>query len=164
LLPWLALAVVASLGFAAWQLRNVRLLSVQSGSMSPVVQKGDAVVVERGNLQSLQPGEIISYHSPVDQRVIITHRIIAIREEQGVIITQGDRLPQADPQIASQLVIGRAVSSVAGLGLILDWLHSAWGLALAVYAPAAVIVVLEFRRLFRYFAGSEYHLTGRAYS
>lgn len=156
----LLLAVLALLG---WHFRDVRLLSVQSGSMAPLMQRGDAVVVRGKDAGHLRLGEIISYRSPLDSSMVVTHRIVGLRPAAHVIITQGDRLPVPDPQISEKLVVGRAVSTVPYAGLVLDWLHSPYGLALAVYSPAAIVAYVELKRLARHFAQGRYRRAGRAY-
>jgi signal peptidase I len=149
------------LAIVGWQFRDVRFLSVQSGSMAPLIQRGDAVVVRAKGAGQLQVGEIISYRSPLDTSVVVTHRIVSMHPVAHTLVTQGDQLPEPDPQINASLVVGHAVSTVPYAGLALDWLHSPYGLALAVYSPAAIIVYIELKRLAHYFARARYQRVGR---
>lgn len=133
------------------------MLSVQSGSMSPSIQKGDAVVVEPAT--NIRPGDIVSYRSPLDERITITHRVQAVDTARGLIVTKGDNLNIADKPFNDQLIVGRVRQRVAYAGLAIDALHSRIGLVVAAYIPATCVIVIELRKLTAYFRPT-YRLNG----
>jgi signal peptidase I len=137
---------------------GVRVLSVQSGSMVPVFSKGDAVVARQVPLGVLRPGEVISYKSPNDPSVTISHRLITIDTKSGLLTTKGDSLPTSDPPIPASAVIGRVGYVVPGFGYILDWLHTPLGLLAVLYLPAVGMIVMEVRRLSRSWQSNVYRL------
>jgi signal peptidase I len=135
-----------------WRTPDVQLLSVQSGSMQPLIRKGDAVITEPVQATVvIHAGDIISYHSPADARVIIIHRVQSISSRTGLIITKGDNAPRADEPFAPDMVVGRVRQRIAYVGYGIDLLHSMAGLVLIIYLPALFAVGLELRRLTAYF-------------
>jgi signal peptidase len=123
------------------------LLSVQTGSMEPILRPGDAVVVERTSPRRLRVGDIISYRSPRSQRLVITHRLINVDPASHRLITRGDALEAPDPSFPSRLVVGKVVAVVPSLGLVLDNLRRPLGLAITLYVPAMAVIVSEVKRL-----------------
>ena len=134
-----------------------RVLSVQTGSMRPSIQPGDGLIVWRQPTAKLLVGQIISYRSSVDPRVIISHRIVAIGKN-GSLTTKGDALSRADPPVAQSAIMGRARAIAPNLGKGLNRLRSPIGLGVTIYLPAILIIVSQIRRLSRTFAGTGYSL------
>lgn len=141
-------------------LRGAKLLSVQTESMEPVFSPGDAVWVEKLALQHLSPGDIISYRSPQDDRIIVSHRLAMVDYEKGKFITKGDNAALNDLPLDPGLVIGRVKHVIPGAGSLLDWLRSPEGIFLAVYTPALLIILGEFKRLAARLRHTNYHLHG----
>jgi len=117
--------------------------------MTPAFAAGDAVVVHKANVSELRVGEIVSYHSPADPRVVVSHRLVSIDYITGRLITKGDHNDLQDIPFPSNQVIGQVVGIVPHFGRVLDWLHEPAGLIVLIYTPAAFILVSEARRLSR---------------
>jgi signal peptidase I len=126
-----------------------RTLSVQTNSMVPTFSAGDAVITQKVTLQNLRVGDVISYKSPADNKVIVSHRLIDIDYQTGKLVTKGDALELRDFSIPSRLVRGRVYLVMPGIGSFLDWLHKPTGLIVAVYIPAALVLMHELRRYIR---------------
>jgi signal peptidase I len=135
-----------------------QLLSVQSDSMVPTFEKGDLLAVEPMATAKIPLGAVVSYHSPADGQVIISHRLVA--RSGGQLITAGDALGSRDPPFTQSLLVGRAVAVVPGAGRLIDALRNQLGLTLWVYLPAAVICLSEIRRLYINIARPNYRLAG----
>ncbi len=150
--------VLSSLaGVVLWRQRQVQLLSVQTGSMAPALQPGDAVVVRQVQAADLKPGDIVSFRSPADPGVVITHRIVKTDSAVGDIITQGDSNNAADRPLEPAQVLGRVERSIPNAGYLIDFIHSRAGLVLGVYLPAAFLVGGELRRLTVYYRPAYRH-------
>ena len=117
-----------------------RLLTVQSSSMQPVLKRGDAVIILRVRDNQLNIGDIVSYHSANNPRVLVSHRIVSIDIAHATLRTKGDALQSIDPAVRMTAVVGEARAVAPGLGSVLIWLRSPIGLALAVYAPATAAI------------------------
>lgn len=152
--------VLSSLaGVALWRQQEVRLLSVQTGSMAPALRPGDAVAVRQVETADLKPGDVISFRSPADPGVVITHRIVRVGSADGIItiITKGDSNASADQPLKPSLVIGRVERSLPNAGYLIDFIHSPAGLIAGVYLPAAFLVFGELRRLTAYYRPAYRH-------
>jgi hypothetical protein len=113
--------------------------------MVPTFRPHDALVVVKD--LHFRPGEIVSYRSPRNPNLVITHRLIKIDPRTGWLTTQGDAYQRPDPSFPPNLVQGRATLLLPQLGLILDELHKPLGLAVAIYAPALIVLAGEARHL-----------------
>lgn len=119
-----------------------------TGSMSPMINPGDVVVSVPTNVTDLKVGDVITYHIPVEDQRVETHRIIEItRIPEGAtsIRTKGDANNGADPWTAT-LAEDQAYTTAAvipHLGEAIRALRSpVVGKVLLNGAPAALVVVL----------------------
>lgn len=103
---------------------------VSSGSMIPVLNVGDILIVKDGNtFNSLKVGDIIVFNRPQGGDRVIVHRIIEISDRFGekVIVTKGDAndgiIPGTDFPIREKDYIGTVAYTVPKVGLILKYLN-----------------------------------------
>lgn len=97
-----------------------------SGSMSPEIEVGDVVLIQRMHPTEIELGDIVIYNAG---NVRITHRVIEIKEDARglpLFITQGDAnaRPDSSPVEAEQ-VLGKVINIVPRIGRITIWLRSA---------------------------------------
>lgn len=123
------------------------VMSVLSGSMSPVIQTGDMIVdraVTPAQAANLEVGTIISFKviGQQGQTLIFTHRIVGIvRNTDGTVAeykTKGDAnqgLDQANGWPSPQAVVGVYDFRIPRGGYILGDLHKPVVLALLFAAP-----------------------------
>ena len=129
-----------------WQLGG-RVLSVESGSMTPIFKAGDALLVQRVSAEQLRVGDVAVYRSPRNGRQVLSHRVIAIDYTRQRLHTKGDALPAPDDWIGFGLVGSKAWAVAPHLGQVLSWLRQPWGLVVVLYIPACLVLGLELRRL-----------------
>lgn len=103
---------------------------VSSGSMIPVLNVGDILIVKDGNtFNSLKVGDIIVFDRPQGGDRVIVHRIIEISDRFGekVIVTKGDAndgiIPGTDFPIREKDYIGSVAYVVPKVGLVLKYLN-----------------------------------------
>jgi signal peptidase len=103
---------------------------VSSGSMIPVLNVGDILIVKDGNtFNSLKVGDIIVFNRPQGGDRVIVHRIIEITDRFGekVIVTKGDAndgiIPGTDFPILEKDYIGSVAYTVPKVGLVLKYLN-----------------------------------------
>lgn len=109
--------IIILIGIVIAQHMNV----VVSGSMEPVLYRGDIVIIDTNpDVNNLQVGDIVVYKATWFPQPVI-HRIIAKTEtSSGTVYTiQGDNNPSPDPApVQSSQIISKVVnypwSSVAG--------------------------------------------------
>jgi signal peptidase I len=97
-----------------------------SGSMSPDIEIGDIVLVQRITPEEVELEDVIMFR---EENVRISHRVVEIREDERglpLYITKGDANASrdSDPVIAEQL-LGRVVKVLPKLGWITILLRSA---------------------------------------
>jgi signal peptidase len=122
------------------------VMTVLSGSMTPVIRTGDLIVdnpVTPQQASSLQPGQIISVREAPGSQKIITHRIVAVKVGHGTVsyVTRGDanNAPDAALRPASD-VIGVFRLDVPRGGYVLAALHRP--LVLGLLLAGALLALL----------------------
>jgi signal peptidase len=160
----LLLLVGAGAAFAGVQSRGGKLLSVQTGSMTPNIDKGDLVTVTRVPKTQLRVGDVVTYINPRNNKQTITHRIIALpnKANGGRFTVKGDANAAADQPVNPTSILGRVNFHARYLGYVLDFIRKPIGLALIIYMPALFIVIDELKRLSRYYQKQQpYIMPGR---
>ncbi len=128
---------------------GTKAFAVQSGSMSPAFEKGDAVFVRPVAAEELQVGDIITVVSPKGDRAF-THRITRFDNQRTKVFTKGDKNQSEDPMPTDiGLVAGRYVFSLPKLGLVSETIGSKTFLALLASSVAAVILIGALSSLYK---------------
>jgi signal peptidase len=103
---WFArvLMVVAVLAFAGLavgpHLFGYRTMTMLTGSMAPKINPGDVTVATPLPVDDIAVGMVVSYHIPVDDHHVVSHRVVAVeRDANGrvTIQTKGDANNAVDP-------------------------------------------------------------------
>jgi signal peptidase len=109
-LPWAVrgIVVVAVVAFAGLALGphvfGYRTMTMLTGSMSPSIDPGDVTVVTPLAVSDVTEGMVITYHIPIGERQLITHRVVSV--EHGTdgsitVQTKGDNNDEVDPWSAT---------------------------------------------------------------
>lgn len=150
----LALAAVLGLvllaGLTVWtmQRHDIKLLSVQSGSMEPTLSIGDAVLIRGVEARSLSVGDVISYRT-AESGSITTHRVHTMRPTTEQPVTKGDANAFPDGTPDEFYLEGQAIAVAPYAGRIAAMLQTPTGLIVFVYIPATLVVLYEARCLQR---------------
>ena len=101
----LGLAVLALLSVTLGpRLLHYRTATMLSASMSPGIRSGDVIIDTPLALSDVRVGQVITYHIPVDDHRVISHRVIEVQHPGPGILnvrTKGDANSAADPWTAS---------------------------------------------------------------
>jgi len=154
----LPLAVLVSLVFLSAPLllavSNLKAMYVTSGSMGPTIRVGDALLIRPlSGGSSITPGDVVTYRS-VHNEAMITHRVKAVKQIQGVTYyqTQGDANSTPDPDlIPAQNVYGKMLISLPKAGYYLHYSTTPWGKLLLVVIPLLILMSKELSSLARDF-------------
>jgi signal peptidase I len=99
-----AAAVLAFLGLAVGpHVLGYRTMTMLTGSMAPNIEPGDVVVSTPLDVQDVEVGMVITYHIPIDDHRVVTHRVIEVdHTADGTVSvrTQGDANDAPDPWTA----------------------------------------------------------------
>ena len=127
---------------------GVRLFGIQpylvlSGSMEPEIHTGAVVYVRAVDPANLQEGDIITFTLAGD--VPVTHRIVAVTEENGQTLyqTKGDANEQADNTLVHpEQILGSPLFSIPYLGFALRYLQQPPGCYVGIALAAAALLLL----------------------
>ena len=122
------------------------LMVVSSGSMVPVLNVGDIIIVRGVDPLTITPGTIIIFHSPYEYDMPIVHRVVAVVNDNGSIFfeTKGDHNEVQDGwRVPSENLIGVFVMKIPYLGLVSLELRGPLGVTLIILL-VAVIIALEY--------------------
>jgi len=81
-----------------------RTATMLTGSMDPGIKPGDVVVAFQKPTAEVAVGDVISYHIPVEDHRVETHRVVEVihQEDGGIAVrTKGDNNSEADPWTAT---------------------------------------------------------------
>lgn len=88
---------------------------IMTGSMEPQIMPGDVVIVHKSE-EVVKLGDIIMFPA---NRMLVTHRVVAIKEEEGKrsLTTKGDANPSPDPEpVLEADVQGKVILVVPQIG------------------------------------------------
>lgn len=129
LVPFLLLAslVVLITGAASY-----RVYVIHTGSMSPNIPSGSAVLVHEGHYRV---GQVITF---TEDGLTVTHRLVSI-DSEGIITTKGDGNPTNDPwHVPKSQIIGGVVVAPRYVGYWIMYFKNPLGLASVLLAVLAL--------------------------
>lgn len=132
---------------------ELRLVTVQTGSMAPGMPVGALLVERYEPVAGLQPGTVITFLAPTADARVVTHRVVSVDRPDGrtVVRTRGDANPGDDPWEAD--LLGNRVWVVTAtlpvLGRLLDAVRSPAVLGTACTVLPAVFAVSTLRLIWR---------------
>ena len=117
-----------------------------TGSMAPLINPGDVVVTVPTPIEDVKVGDIITYHIPVEDQRVETHRIteITTTADGGVAVqTKGDANNGIDPWIAtlSGKTVDKQVATVPYVGNAIRTLREPIVLNTLMYGAPAILVI-----------------------
>ena len=110
LAPWLVRAVVglAVVVFAFLavgpHVLGYRTMTMLTGSMAPMIEPGDVTVVTPIAVGDVTEGMVITYHQPIGDHALVTHRVVSVDKTLDgavTIQTKGDANEANDPWTAT---------------------------------------------------------------
>lgn len=127
----------------------VSIYTIISGSMSPVIDVYDVIVVKSvGGPEDLKDGDVISYQSDdlkPGQEISVTHRIVdTFTDNNGIVhyYTKGDANGAKDPiPVPYDDVTGKVVFVVPQLGRLQIFLINRMGWIILLLLPATYIII-----------------------
>lgn len=143
----LVLAVAAFLALAVGpRVLGYQTSTMLTGSMSPLINPGDIVVTHPVPVADIKAGDIITYHIPVEDQRVETHRVTQITAKPDgtyVVQTKGDANNGVDPWLAtiSTPTVDRHVLTVPYIGDVIRTIRQPLVLNALMYGAPAVLVL-----------------------
>ena len=107
--PWLVrgLIGIAVLTFAFLavgpHVLGYRTMTMLTGSMAPKINPGDVTIVTPIKVSDVTDGMVITYHRPIEDHSLVTHRVISVQKAADgtvTVQTKGDANSAPDPWTA----------------------------------------------------------------
>ena len=139
-------AVVVPLAFGAHP------MTVMSGSMSPAIDTGDAVVVAPIRPVEARVGEVITFRDPRRRGRLITHRVRGLRRDGAMlrVVTRGDANNTSEQwSVSATGEIGRVVYRLPRAGYLSRAAAGPLGRVLLVILPALGLGIWALVRVWR---------------
>lgn len=117
-----------------------------TGSMAPLINPGDVVVTVPTPISDVKVGDIITYHIPVEDQRVETHRIteITATADGGVAVqTKGDANNGIDPWIATLQgkTVDKQVATIPYVGNAIRALREPMVRNILMYGAPAILVI-----------------------
>jgi signal peptidase len=134
-----------------------RVDTVMSGSMEPHLKVGGVVVTRPVDTADIKKGDIITFSSPLNGK-LTSHRVVDIEPTTPLRFwTKGDTNEEPDPFIVTaENLAGKVFFYIPYFGYVTTFLKSFLGLVLTLCVPALIIIILEFRNIWRACRGDYY--------
>lgn len=125
-----------------------RLFNVATGSMIPVYNINDVIIVKETDVTTLKVGDDVAYKGTRAglEGKIITHRIIKIEEDVNgklIFFTQGVNSKYADPSITGEQILGKVEGKLFFINELNHVVKSNLGFFLLVFCPLVLVIALE---------------------
>ncbi len=127
-----------------------RVDTVFSGSMEPQLKVGGVAVTRPVEAGDIKVGDIITFHSPLSEKVT-SHRVIAVDDDSSSHFqTKGDASEDADPFVVpAQNVVGKVCFHIPYFGYAAQFVRTPLGLLLTLCLPGLIIMGMEVRNVWR---------------
>jgi signal peptidase I len=153
---WLVLALAVA-GLAAVtlgpRLGLFQVETVLSGSMEPVFEPGDLLVVVPEPLTAVRAGQVLSFHAPIPGDRVETHRVVRVINPgpHPVIVTKGDANSAPDPWHARLhgTTAWRMVGVVPHAGSAIRMLRAPWVHVVAVLLVPLLLAAAALHSIWR---------------
>ena len=120
---------------------------VKTDSMAPTFLSGDLIFIKKCDTAALTEGDIICFHTIINNEYALnTHRIQKIDETGGIrsYTTKGDNNEISDSHIISDGdIVGKYVGKVSKLGKVMDFLSSSVGFLVVIVLPMLLFFIYQ---------------------
>ena len=127
-------------------------LTVQSDSMVPTFASGDLIFIKKCDPVTLKEGDIICFHTIIDNEYALnTHRIESIESvgDARSYTTIGDNNNGITDQhvISDGDIVGKYVGHLAGFGKVMYFLSSSMGFLIVIILPMMLFFIYQIYHL-----------------
>ncbi len=127
-------------------------LTVQSDSMVPTFAAGDLIFIKKCDPATLEEGDIICFHTIIDNEYALnTHRIESIESvgDTRSYTTIGDNNNGITDQhvISDGDIVGKYVGHLTGFGKVMDFLSSSMGFLIVIILPMMLFFIYQIYHL-----------------
>lgn len=128
---------------------GLKPMSVLTGSMRPVLNPGDLIIVGDTKASSIETNDIITYRMG-HNHALITHRVVEVFYEDDVIKfrTKGDANNTEDlKSVSESQLIGKMILKIPYAGYIAQFVRTPKGLFLFILVPIILVSLTEVKSI-----------------
>lgn len=125
---------------------KINMYTILTQSMYPTIKAGDVIVTYKEDGNKYNKGDVITFTSPKNGGITITHRIVEVSSLNGEYSykTKGDNNNTEDSELINgSNVLGRVIFKVPKAGYVQQFLVTKTGWIVAVILPAMGIVIYD---------------------
>lgn len=127
--------------------------TVLTGSMRPTMPEGSVVLTTPIPARSVRVGDVITYRIPVEDRRIVTHRVVEVLQagDRAVVRTKGDANKDPDTWMAELTgsTAWKVRAAVPRAGYAFEWLRRPQARRLLVFVVPLLLAFLFLRDIWR---------------
>ena len=154
-LLWVIILVAALYAFTTMATRDNQNVSsimgytplvVKSDSMAPTFCAGDLIFIKKCDTSTLKEGDIICFHTIIDNEYALnTHRIQKIDEvgDARSYTTLGDNNHGVTDIISDGDIVGKYVGHLKNAGKVMDFLSSSIGFLVVIVLPMLLFFIYQ---------------------
>jgi len=145
-------AVVQKASDNKFSIGGIKIFTVITGSMIPVYNIGDTIIVKEVLPEEIKINDDIVYKGEKGsfRNKTVTHRVISIeKKEDGnyKIITKGVNNLSQDPEISQNQVLGKVIGKVP----IINWiLRIITNIYVWMLIPAVILIYINIKKIINY--------------
>lgn len=127
---------------------SMKLFVVLSESMVPVMLVGDAIIVERANIEDIRVGDIATFYR--GEKTIVSHRVVEIygNGNDTIFQTKGDNVKVEDPFVVKPGdIVGKAVFKIPYIGYLTKFSKKPIWFLIFTMVPSIAIIFDEVRKM-----------------
>ncbi len=153
---WIIILLAAFFAFTTLATRNSNSvaslggftpLTVETESMAPTFNAGDLIIIKKVDPSTLKEGDIITFHTIIENRYALnTHRINRIDESNvyRTYETKGDNNQISDRHIIADAdIVGKYVTRLAGFGKVINFLSTSTGFFIVIVLPMLAFFIYQ---------------------
>lgn len=126
-----------------------RTFSIITNSMSPILKRGDVILVKEYQISEYKVGDIITFKGmggELDGK-IVTHELVSRSKEDGknIFYTKGKKNSSLDPAVYEEQILGKYVYKFKIFSIIERLMDSTIGFILVILIPLVFIYFFEIK-------------------
>ena len=136
----LTLLILICIPFTAPKAFGLSIYEVITDSMTPEFPVGSVIYVETEEPENIKVDDVITFSIGTDTSQVMTHRVVAIDDENQTFTTKGDANKDVDVSpVAFQRLLGKPVYCIGHMGVLVQLFESTEGRVLL-----GILLVLVF--------------------
>ena len=121
---------------------NYKLYYVDSGSMSPTIDIGSLIIVEKKETAVIDLQDIVTFRT--ESGTVVTHRLVGESSISSEYITRGDANDSDDPSaLKKESIIGKVVFTIPYIGYFFSMLKTTPIVGISILLIITILIIIS---------------------